>query len=467
MRLPPAVRLPIPLRYALGAALGLGGAALLYEVVLLGEEPALLLGPLLGFAVAWLIGHDTRRSAIGALTGLALAAPFLISTYGSTQIIVLAIVAIGLNIVTGYAGQISLGHGALVAVGAYTTAILVYDYDWAWWWTLPVSALISVIVGVFIGLPSLRLHGPYLAMATLALAIVLPIAIKSGKTEGFTHGVQGIDLSGLQLARECHREQQSDPGLRCKTKLQDGRPVNYYSVDAVPAPPGFLSGQLDDEEYRYFVCLAFLGVMIFFAYQLLHGRYGRAFIALRDSEVAAQVMGVNLARYKTLAFAVSAFFAGIGGSLFAVSVGFVAPDNFTLIFSLTFLVMIVFGGLETILGGIVGAAIIWELQLRVPDIKINLDSVGFHADFSPQIVYGLVLILIVIFMPYGVVGFFYRLPHSRLSRWAARLIPGSTPLPRAIGGAGVAATAEAGSETVASADQALGQQEPLDAEVRN
>ncbi len=422
MRLPKPLSLPTPLRYLVGALASLLGMMLCYWVLVLSEQPSIVIGTLLGFFVAWLITRDRMRSIIGAMAAVTLVAPFFLSAYNVTQIVVLAIVAIGLNIVTGYAGQISLGHGALVAVGAYTTAILVYDYDWVWWWTIPMAALLATAVGFVVGLPSLRLSGPYLAMATLALAIVLPMVIKSNKVQSFTHGVQGIQLESLQRVRECHRIRLTqDPEMRCPTRLQDGSAVSYYFVDAQPSPPDFLKGYLGPEEYRYFVSLAIAAVMVYFANRLVRSRHGRAFVALRDSEVAAQVMGISLARYKTVAFAISAFFAGIGGALYAVSVGFVSPDNFSLSFSLAFLVMIVLGGLQSILGSVLGAAIVWLLQLNVPSIKIEVRSIGFYGDFAPQIVYGLVLILVMIFMPHGLAGFFYNLPRSRLAGRLSRL----------------------------------------------
>jgi branched-chain amino acid transport system permease protein len=422
MPMPKPLSLPTPLRYTVGALGGFLGMMLCYWVLVLSEEPSILLGTGIGFLVAWLITRDRMRSIIGAMAAVTLVAPFFLSAYNVTQIVVLAIVAIGLNIVTGYAGQISLGHGALVAVGAYTTAILVYDYDWVWWWTIPVAALLATGVGFVVGLPSLRLSGPYLAMATLAMAIVLPMVIKSNKTQDFTHGVQGIQLESLQRVRECHRVRLTqDPETRCPTRLQDGSTVGYYFVDAQPSPPEVLKDYLGPEEYRYFVSLAIAAVMVYFANRLVRSRHGRAFVALRDSEVAAQVMGISLARYKTVAFAVSAFFAGVGGALYAVSVGFVSPDNFSLSFSLAFLVMIVLGGLQSILGSVLGAAIVWLLQLNVPSIKIEVRSIGFYGDFAPQIVYGLVLILVMIFMPHGLAGFFYNLPNSRLVARLRRL----------------------------------------------
>jgi branched-chain amino acid transport system permease protein len=458
MPMPKPLSLPTPLRYTVGALGGFLGMMLCYWVLVLSEEPSILLGTALGFLVAWLITRDRMRSIIGAMAAVTLVAPFFLSAYNVTQIVVLAIVAIGLNIVTGYAGQISLGHGALVAVGAYTTAILVYDYDWVWWWTIPVAALLATGVGFVVGLPSLRLSGPYLAMATLAMAIVLPMVIKSNKTQDFTHGVQGIQLESLQRVRECHRVRLTqDPETRCPTRLQDGSTVGYYFVDAQPSPPEVLKDYLGPEEYRYFVSLAIAAVMVYLANRLVRSRHGRAFVALRDSEVAAQVMGISLARYKTVAFAVSAFFAGVGGALYAVSVGFVSPDNFSLSFSLAFLVMIVLGGLQSILGSVLGAAIVWLLQLNVPSIKIEVRSIGFYGDFAPQIVYGLVLILVMIFMPHGLVGFFYNLPQSRFAAWLRRITPrarGLTPATAAHGGASASQPGAAGgSPPAAPGDQ--------------
>jgi branched-chain amino acid transport system permease protein len=411
MRLPLATRVPGPLRYVLGFVLGFLGIMLFYWVVVLDESTSTMLGVLLGFAIAWAITGDRMRSIIGALASITLVAPYFFSAYDMSQIVVLSIIAISLNIVTGYAGQISLGHGALAAVGAYTTAILMKDHGWAWWQTAAVAAVLTTIVGFIIGLPSLRLSGPYLAMATLTLAIVLPIAIKAKHFEDFTHGVQGI------LIRK-------------------------------PKPPGWLpSDYFPQDVYLYFIALAFGALMIYLAYRLLRTRHGRAFIALRDSEVAAQVMGISLARYKTAAFAVSAFLAGIGGVLYAITVGFVSPDSFSLFFSIEFLVMIVLGGVESILGSIIGAALYWELSLKVPSIKFH--TLGMNADFSPWIVFGLILVLVTILMPYGIAGFFYRLPSMRGPRWAARLRPGVLSKARVVEAPTMAneATPPPGSET--------------------
>lgn len=383
-----STRIPAPARYVLSGILSFLAINLFYQVLVLDGGTSVVLGVLAAFAVAWYLTRDRMRSIIGATCAVPIFAPFFFPAYDMSQIVVLGLIAIGLNVVTGYAGQISLGHGALVAVGGYTTAILMHDHGWAWWQTLLVAAVITAIVGFIVGLPSLRLSGPYLAMATLALAIVLPIAAKAKRFEGFTHGVQGI------LIRK-------------------------------PKPPGWIHDtlglNLSQDQYLYFLSVLVAIAGVYLTYRLLRSRHGRAFLALRDSEVAAQVMGISLARYKTTAFAASAFLAGLGGTMYALTVGFVSPDSFSLLFSLSFLVMIVMGGLESIIGSVIGAAVIWELSLKVQTIKFH--QLGMHAEFSPWIVYGTVLVLVMIFMPYGIAGFFYRLPQSRFARWARRLQP--------------------------------------------
>ncbi len=368
--------LPLPLGVALGALLALGLFLLLYWPVGLEAWLAFALAYLVAAGIVWWLTRHERAAAIAPLLLLSVLVPFYLPAFEAANIVVFAIIAIGLNILTGQAGQVSLGHGALVAVGAYTTAILMRDHGWPFWATFPVAALNASLLGFLLGLPSLRLTGPYLAIATLALALVVPTLLK--KFEPLTHGVQGILLR----------------------KPTPPAPLNDLVV-AISGEP------LAQDAYLYLLCLAVAAVMIVLAWNIGRGRTGRAFRALRDSEVAASVLGISIPVYKTLAFVVSAFFAGIGGALYAVLVGFVSPDSFSLVFSLQFLVMIVIGGLASIPGAILGALLVFELGLRVAPQVNNLIAPELTGK-NPWMVYGVVLILMMIFAPTGVWGLIRR-----------------------------------------------------------
>lgn len=279
-----------------------------------------------------------------------------------TQAMIYAIALLGLNILTGYNGQISLGHGAFYAIGAYTTAILMDKAGVPYWATIPVAAVLSLGVGFLFGLPALRLEGHYLALATLALAIAMPQILKYKAIEDWTGGVQGI---------------------------------NTLKPDA---PFGV---QLSQDQWLYFATLAIAVVLFIVARNLLAGRVGRAIVAIRDHPIAAAAMGVNTAMYKSLTFGVSAMYTGIAGSLAAIVTAFVAPDSFTPYLSFYLLVGIVVGGLATISGAIFGALFIQF----VPNISDQLFK------DAPQIMYGVILLVFAYVMPKGVWG-------SLLGLWA-------------------------------------------------
>jgi branched-chain amino acid transport system permease protein len=304
---------------------------------------------------------------LGSLTliALAVALPFAISNYHVfelTLVMIYAIAVLGLNILTGYNGQISLGHGSFFAVGAYTAAILMHRYGVPYWATLPAAALICFALGVLFGLPALRFEGPYLALVTLAMAVATPQLLKYFDT--WTGGQQGLNL-----------------------------------VKPLP-PPG--SG-LDRDRWLYLVVLAVLLIAMRVAANVLHGRTGRALVAIRDHPIAATAMGINLARYKTLAFGTSTLFTGVAGALSAMVIGFVAPESFSLFLSLSFLVGSAVGGIATIGGAIVGGAFIQF----VPNIASNI------SDAAPWAIYGLAMLAFMYAMPRGVVG--------SLGPWLAQL----------------------------------------------
>jgi branched-chain amino acid transport system permease protein len=272
-----------------------------------------------------------------------------------------AVALLGLNLLTGYNGQISLGHGAFYAIGAYTTAILIEHGGMAYGWTIPAAGMVCLVAGILFGIPALRLEGLYLALATFALALAVPQLLKH--FDGWTGGVQGIVL--------------------LKPRAPFGLPLN-------------------PDQWLYLLSLGVLVLAIVLAWNLLRGRIGRAIIAIRDHPIAAEAMGIHLARYKVLTFGVSAMYTGVAGALGAIVVQFVAPDSFTVFLSISLLVGIVVGGLASIAGAIFGA---FFLQL-VPNYAQDLSKA------APWAIYGVFLILCMYMMPRGVAGFM-----PRVWRW--------------------------------------------------
>jgi branched-chain amino acid transport system permease protein len=294
------------------------------------------------------------------------------------QVLVLAIAIMGLNILVGYSGQISLGHGAFMAIGAYASAILVHKYKMDYLVTIPIAGLLTGMIGFLFGVPALRLSALYLALATFALAVVTPSLIK--RPAELTGGVQGIILPPI-----------------------DPPPL---ASDAFTAVTGTA---MTSDQWIYYVTLAFALVLFWLAWNLVRHRAGRAMRAIRDGEVAAAASGVNIAGYKTLAFGISALYAGIAGSLFGLAVGFVSPDTFPVALSIQLLVGTVVGGLASIPGPLIGAIFAYFLPIEsnqwVPTqtwIPSQIASTVEKA--GPAVTYGVVLILIMIFAPNGVVG---------------------------------------------------------------
>jgi len=300
-----------------------------------------------------------KSIGLAVLLACAFALPFAVSNYRVFQfnmVLVYAIVLLGLNMLTGYNGQISLGHGAFYAIGAYVAAILMDRFGWPYWSTLPVAGLACFVSGFLFGLPALRLRGHYLALATFALAVAMPQILKYKHIEQWTGGVQGI-------------------------------------VIMKPDPP--FGWQITPDQWLYLFTLAILVVMFVLAWNLLRGRVGRAMIALRDHPVAAEAMGVNSAMYKTLTFGVSALYTGVAGALGAVVVQFVAPDSFTAALSINFLVGIVVGGIASISGAFYGALFIQF----IPNFADEISKA------APWAIYGVFLLAFVYLMPTGVAGF--------------------------------------------------------------
>jgi branched-chain amino acid transport system permease protein len=289
--------------------------------------------------------------------------PFVLTnyrTFQATLVLVYAIALLGLNILTGYNGQISLGHGAFYAIGAYVAAMLMDQAGMPYWATIPIAGAVCLVAGFLFGLPALRLEGLYLALATFALAVSMPPILKAHFLEQWTGGVQGI-------------------------------------VIVKPDPPAWLAAagvKLNADQWLYFFSLAIAVVLFIAGWNLISGRIGRALVAIRDHHTAAEAMGINTALYKSLAFGVSAMYTGIAGALGAIAVQFVAPDSFSVFVSLTFLVGIVVGGLASLSGALYGALFIQF----VPNIADELSKA------APWAVFGLFLIAFVYLMPTGTAG---------------------------------------------------------------
>ena len=354
-------------------------------------------------AILLLVPRGRRRWPIIAITAiLFLVLPLFQPEFenGTLSLILLyGMVAIGLNLLTGNSGQISLGHGAFLAVGVYTSVILITKSGWPFVATIPIAGLVAAVFGLVLGIPSTRLTGLYLAITSLALAISVPTLGKWSTLFRLTGGVQGLRAGNPQLP--------GVPGFLSDLgrSLSDaaGNPVKGLTLD----------------EWRYYLCLFGLAVVIFLAWNLLRSRPGRAFMALRDSEPAAEVMGINLPVYKTLAFVISAFFAGVGGAFYVLINQSVAPDTFSLDLSIQFLAMIVIGGLGSISGSLIGCSVIVWLELNKTSLPgpADLPAIGHHLPivfqqfplYGAGIYYGLALILIMIFLPEGISGTIYRL----------------------------------------------------------
>jgi len=319
-----------------------------------------------------------RRKLVGVvlLIALACALPLLIANYRVFQltlVLAYAIALLGLNMLTGFNGQISLGHGAFYAIGAYTAAILMDKAGVPYWATIPIAGAVCFVAGFLFGLPALRLEGLYLALATFALGVAMPQILKHKSIEGWTGGVQGI-------------------------------------VIVKPDAPAW-SG-LSQDQWLYYFTLAWVVVAFVLGWNLLRGRIGRAMVAIRDQPIAAQAMGVNTAMVKSLTFGVSALYTGVAGALGAIAVQFVAPDSFNFFLSITLLTGVVIGGLASISGAFFGALFIQF----VPNVADEISKA------APWAIYGIVLIAFMYVMPTGVAGFI-RLMRARLARRRAAAVP--------------------------------------------
>ena len=296
---------------------------------------------------------------------VALAFPFVASgyhIYQGAQVLIFAIALLGLNLLTGFNGQISLGHGAFFAIGGYGAAILITKFGLPYWAAIPLASVVCFIAGFLFGFPALRFGGLYLALATFALAVATPQILSYKGFDALTGGSQGLTLI---------------------------KPHAPFGIG------------LNADQWLYLVCLAWAVALYWAARNLVHGRIGRGLVAIRDQPIAAETMGINAALYKTTCFGVSALYAGVAGGLSAIAVGFVSPESFGLPLSLAFLVGIVVGGLGSLGGALFGALFI-EF---VPNIADQLTAnFGEGAKALPGAIYGVLLILVMAALPTGAMG---------------------------------------------------------------
>jgi branched-chain amino acid transport system permease protein len=302
-----------------------------------------------------------ERVALSVVAAVIVAVvPWFVSNYHAYQFAFVGIYFIallGLNVLTGYSGQISLGHGAFMGIGAYTTAILTMDHGWNDVATIPVAGLVAGAAGFLFGLPALRLAGVYLALATFAL----PIATASLEKhfDNFTGGSQGKIMH---------------------------LPHSELGLHTTPS------------RWLYWLTWTIAGILLVLAWLFVRGRTGRALRSVHFSDVAAAASGVNIAAFKTLAFGFSAFYAGVAGSLLAIAVAFVNPDTFPLSLSILLLTGVVVAGLGTLTGTIVGALFIEFVPLWAQNVSKE----------APSVVYGLILIAILLVVPMGAAGLLSR-----------------------------------------------------------
>ena len=269
-----------------------------------------------------------------------------------TMLLIYGLAVLALNILTGSSGQFSLGQSAFYAIGAYTSAILIEQFGVNYAVTLPVAGVVCFVAGILFGRPALRLSGIYLALATFALATAMPQLLKIAYFEQWTGGVQGI---------------------------------------VVTKPDAPLGLPLSQDMWFYYFTLLIAALIYVFAVNLLRSRSGRALMAVRDNEIAASAMGVDVARYKTLAFGISAGITGVAGGLGAIAVQFVAPDSYTITLAISIFLGMVIGGVGWLPGSLIGAAFI----IFVPNIAESV-SKGLSGA-----VFGVLLFLVIFIVPNG------------------------------------------------------------------
>ena len=310
-----------------------------------------------------LFKHGGQVFWYGLLMLLLLAAPFAVGEYVMSQlqfICIYSIVGLGLMLLVGFTGQISLGHAAFLAIGAYTEALL-QARGVPFFVSLPCAALFSAAIGWVLGLPALRLKGIYLAIATIAFNVIIEEVIT--RWEDFTGGNSGLHLKPIELF-------------------------------------GF---KFDGDASFYYLCLGLTVLGILALMNLLRSPTGRAFVAIRDSEISASCLGVNLATYKTMSFALSAALTGVAGALYAHKVTFISPEQFTLLQSIELVTIVILGGVGFLHGAVLGAAFLIVLPQLISLAKDYLPA-DVGGSGLQAVVFGLVLIVFIIFEPLGLYG---------------------------------------------------------------
>jgi branched-chain amino acid transport system permease protein len=317
-----------------------------------------------------LVKHGGQAFWYGLL-GLALAAAPLLPEYYLSQltfVCIYALVGVGLMLLTGYTGQISLGHAAFLAVGAYTEAVL-QAKGVPFGVSLIAAGALAGLAGIVIGLPALRLTGIYLAIATIAFGFIVQEVVT--RWESVTRGNSGITLKSIAVG-----------------------------------------GFVFDEEWKvYYLALGLLVLVIVGILNLLRAPTGRAFVGIRDSEISAQSMGINLARYKTTAFALSAAITGIAGALYAHKLVFVSPEQFNILLSIELAMMIFIGGIGSLHGAVYGAIFLIALPQFISIIKDHLPAAIGHQTGLEPTVFGLIMVLVILFEPLGIYGRWLKVRH--------------------------------------------------------
>lgn len=271
-------------------------------------------------------------------------------------ICVMIILSVGLNIVKGFCGQVTVGHVALYAIGAYTSAVLSLNFGLPFWFALPLAVLATAVMGAIVGIPSFRLEGAYLALATLGFAQSVEIYIRVTNYLGAASGLGGI-----------------------------------------PAP-AIGSFKLDTYQSYYYLVMPVMVLAVYVSFAILNSATGRAFMAVREDPLSAAAMGVNVRRYKLYAFILSAVYAGLAGSMFAhMTPGYIHPNNFTIIEMVTLLLMVVLGGIGNIWGGVIGAILVTIIADITRDYY-----------FYQMLLFGAVIVGTVLFMPKGIGGIINR-----------------------------------------------------------
>lgn len=304
------------------------------------------------------------------LVVLIILAPLMLETYWISllnMIGIYIIVSLGLNLLSGYTGQVSLGHSALFGIGAYSSAILTLSLKFSFWFALPLSGLIAAIIGVVIGLPALRLKGLYFAISTMGFGFIVEEVII--QWDDLTNGV-----NGLLVTR-----------------------------------PSIGSFEFSTDESYYYIVYFLVIIMTVIFQNILRTPTGRAFIAIRDSEIAAESMGINLAAFKAKAFGISAFYTGIAGALFAHFMLFIGPENFDLMVSISFLVMILVGGMGSVHGSVFGAIFVAALPEMISLSKDYIPNIIAEQAGLQTAIYGLMLLLFIRFEPQGLYGWWFKI----------------------------------------------------------